>query len=488
MIKGKQVLAKALSQSRFFSTVGAKNHGASGVAAIEAYFPNQYVLQSELEQHDGVSSGKYTKGLGQNRMAFLSTDREDTVSMCMTAVHNLLDKYDIDPKLVGRLEVGSETPIDKSKSIKSNLMPIFGEHSDIEGIDNVHACYGGTAALLNSLYWLEANKTIHANSNKKNKQPYAIVVCGDVSNYKDKAARPSGGAGAVAMLLSANGDAPLHIDLSKKASHYDHVYDFYKPDPVSPFPIVDGHYSNSCYLDSLDKCYQRFLAKLEGDQVDLSSFDHVLFHAPYNKLVQKSLARLVFNDARILKQLPKYLESVQVDEATISKVEPLLHLVGEASFTNKDIEKVFAVLSAELYKSKTESSATLSKELGNCYTASLYAGLASLINNEGKNLEGKKLGMFSYGSGSAATLYEARGVAADGQFSFEKMQKALDLDNRLNSRAKVDPVQYEAVIRANVDRYHKCDFKSDSSIDLLSDGTYYLESIDSLWRRTYNRK
>lgn len=43
----------------------------------------------------------------------------------LTAVTSLLDKYGIDRKQIGRLEVGSETVIDKSKSIKTFLMQIF---------------------------------------------------------------------------------------------------------------------------------------------------------------------------------------------------------------------------------------------------------------------------------------------------------------------------------------------------------------------------
>ena len=40
-----------------------------GIIAIEVYFPKEYVEQSDLEQYDGVSSGKYTIGLGQARLA-----------------------------------------------------------------------------------------------------------------------------------------------------------------------------------------------------------------------------------------------------------------------------------------------------------------------------------------------------------------------------------------------------------------------------------
>lgn len=43
----------------------------------------------------------------------------------LTVVTSLLVKYGIDPKQIGRLEVGSETVIDKSKSIKTFLMQIF---------------------------------------------------------------------------------------------------------------------------------------------------------------------------------------------------------------------------------------------------------------------------------------------------------------------------------------------------------------------------
>jgi hydroxymethylglutaryl-CoA synthase len=453
---------------------------ASGIAGIEVYIPNQYISQAELEQHDQVSTGKYTKGLGQSNMAFVNTEREDSVSMIMSAVHNLLEKYQIDPSQVGRLEIGSETPIDKSKSIKSNLMEIFGENTDVEGIDNVHACYGGTSALLNSVYWLEANKNIY-----QGKQQYAIVVCGDVSTYKEKAARPSGGAGAVAMLLSSNDDAPLQIDLSKKASHFEHAYDFYKPDPVSPFPTVDGHFSNICYLRSVDKCYERFLNKFTTGK-DLSNFDHALFHAPYNKLVQKSLARLVYNDARLKQQLPAYLNA---NTESAEKAASLLNLTPEESYSSKDLEKLFAALAAEVYNKKTESSTLLNKELGNCYTASLYMGLASLVWNEGKSLNDKSLLLFSYGSGLAATLFNVNAKdVAGSQFSLKQIQSALDIKNRLEQRQKFSPADYEQILAANTARYLKSDYQSATPVDLLPQGAYYLNSVDALWRRVYKRK
>lgn len=40
-----------------------------------------------------------------------------------------------------------------------------------------------------------------------------------------------------------------------------HVYDFYKPDLSSEYPVVDGRLSIQCYLSALDQCYRRYKQK-----------------------------------------------------------------------------------------------------------------------------------------------------------------------------------------------------------------------------------
>jgi hydroxymethylglutaryl-CoA synthase len=59
-----------------------------------------------------------------------------SVYLTYTAVvKNLMEKNGIDYKAIGRLEVGTESLFDKSKSIKSMLMMLFQEcdNTDIEG-------------------------------------------------------------------------------------------------------------------------------------------------------------------------------------------------------------------------------------------------------------------------------------------------------------------------------------------------------------------
>jgi enoyl-CoA hydratase/carnithine racemase len=126
-----------------------------GILAMELYTPPYVLQQADLEESVGVS-GKYTKGLLQEEIGFCGPD-EDAVSFASNALLGLMEKHNIDYSQIGRLEVGTESMVDRSKSIKTFLMRHFeasGNHN-LEGVDTYNACYGGTAALLNSIGWLK---------------------------------------------------------------------------------------------------------------------------------------------------------------------------------------------------------------------------------------------------------------------------------------------------------------------------------------------
>lgn len=69
----------------------ASNEKNVGICAIEVYTPSTYIEQSELEEHYGVSKGKYTLGLGQQGLGVCG-DAEDINSLALTVVHSLLEK------------------------------------------------------------------------------------------------------------------------------------------------------------------------------------------------------------------------------------------------------------------------------------------------------------------------------------------------------------------------------------------------------------
>ena len=233
-----------------------------GIKGIEVYIPGQAVNQSDLEKFDGIPQGKYTIGLGQTNMAFVN-DREDIYSISLTVLSRLIKNYSIDTNKIGRLEVGTETLLDKSKSVKSVLMQLFPGNNDIEGIDTVNACYGGTSSVINAINWIESSSWDGRD---------AIVVAGDIAIYDKGAARPTGGVGAIALLIGP--DAPIVFD-SIRGSFMEHAYD-YKPDFTSEYPVVDGHFSLSCYVKAVDNCY-KITPKITGDaNKTVGVYDHLI--------------------------------------------------------------------------------------------------------------------------------------------------------------------------------------------------------------------
>lgn len=485
-----------------------------GILGLDAYFPSTFIDQNDLEAANNVSKGKYTIGLGQSAMAFTG-DREDINSICLSVVSSLLEKYEIDPKQIGRLEVGTETLIDKSKSTKTVLMELFatsGNH-DIEGTTCTNACYGGTAALINALTWCDSSSWDGR---------YAIVVAADIAVYAEGPARPTGGCGAVAMLIGR--DAPLVIDMKTRTTHASNVWDFYKPRMDSEYPEVDGALSESCYLTALDGCYTRFLQKQKqsaerrgtsagyglGDVIGglgsallggssttgdaghgsvstitgVENVDYFLFHSPYNKLVQKSFARILYLDIHDKRPLDSSIDTSEVGEWDDT---PLCE-----SMRNKNLEGKMKTISKGYYSTKVAPGCEISKQIGNTYTASVYLNLCWLVSEQGASLAGKNVVLFSYGSGAIATMLslQPRGITTHGgKFSLATMSAHLGLSSRLAQRSKRDPSDLEIAMKAReaVDAAAR-PFYPTYSTHSMQIGTYFLASIDEKHRRVYERK
>ena len=381
----------------------------------------------------------------------------DIYSITLTAVSSLLRKYKIDTRTIGRLEVGTETLLDKSKSVKSVLMQLFSDvNTNIVGVDNINACYGGTNALFNAVDWIESSAWDGRD---------AIVVAGDVAVYSHGAARPTGGAGAAAILVGPN--APVVIQPGLRGSFFQHAYDFYKADLRSEYPIVQGQYSMECYTRSLDACYEAYKLreqvvasalsngstasndssesvaidgsdkaqvnkpKKESADMVTDRFDYMVFHSPTTKLVTKSFARLLYDDFK-----------AQPDHPLFKEIDPsILDVDYEDSLRDKKIDKIFSTFSAETYDQCVKPSNLAAKMCGNMYTASLYSGLVSLLSDVApEDLFGKTVGMFSYGSGLASTLFSLKVVGDTSE-----MRSNLDLSHRLDTRRVVAPEVYEEV-------------------------------------------
>ena len=279
-------------------------------------------------------------------------------------------------------------------------MDLFPGNTDIEGATIVNACYGGTAALINAFHWVESDGWDGR---------YAVVVAADIAAYARGPARPTCGAGAVAVLVGR--DAPLSFNPRERATHAANTWDFYKPDHTVEYPTVDGAESQVCYYRAIEDVYERLVQKMNktrGDNNNSGSFDaqspdYWVFHSPYNKLVQKSYGRLFLMDAR-----RRFQQEEEKKDPDSNPLEDWLDQPIEDTYNDKALEKVLKNVSSKAYEERFTDSNAASKMVGNTYTASVFLGLASLIDRAGGRGElspGKRIGLFSYGSGALATMY-----------------------------------------------------------------------------------
>jgi hydroxymethylglutaryl-CoA synthase len=324
-------------------------------------------------------------------------------------------------------------------------MQLFEDsNTNIEGVDTMNACYGGTNALFNAVNWVESRAWDGRD---------AIVVAGDIALYESGSARPSGGAGCVAMLIGP--DSTLALEPGLRGSYVRHAYDFYKPDFSIEYPYVEGQLSMKCYTEALDACYKAYLRRARTNNAHESAkttshangtngnghctdqtlpfddFDFMCFHAPTCKLVAKSYSRLLYNDF-----------TAHPDNELFDNIPTDLHSPMSESINNeKLIEKTFMALSQDRFTRRVKPATYVPTECGNMYCGSLYSGLCGLLSLVGSDqLQGKRIGMFSYGSGLASTMFSLRVVG-----DTETINTKLDLVKRLSERRIVSPETYVEV-------------------------------------------
>jgi len=367
---------------------------------------------------------------------------------------------------------------------------LFGDNRDVEGATVMNACYGGTAALLSSVAWAESSAWVA-------EKPYAIYVAGDVAVYEAGPARPTGGCGAVAVLVGR--DAPVQLLPGARASYAEDAYDFYKPVMGSEYPIVDGKDSQVCYARALDACYMQYARRLDvADGVDAArgireSSGHVLFHSPYNKLVQQSFQRLLFLDAvRALAAgvtLPADMEPLRPwAEPCAGTCDPA---VWEPTYTDRGLAAATKAVDAAVggYDRYVAAGASASQRVGNTYTGALHANLLGLIDQKAGSLRGTRATAFSYGSGLIATMF-GLDFPADhsGPFTVERIAETAKLSCSLDSRVRAEPEVFSNAMRMREAAYGKASFSPAGSVADVAPGAWYLEGVDGQWRRSYARK
>ena len=362
----------------------------AGLESIGIAVPPTYVELAELAKARGVAPGKYVDGLGVTRMAVPLVD-EDTVTLAARAARMALDAVGCAPEDVGMLVVGTETAVDHSKPVSSYVQGLLGLSTRCRVFETKHACYGGTAALQLATDWVRSGSA---------KGKKALIICSDIARYGvGTPGEPTQGAGAVALLVS---DKPRLLTLEAGSGVYaNDVMDFWRP-LYSKDAVVDGHYSVQCYLDALEgayKAWQETAGNAGGEGYSSDRFAALVYHVPYGKMSRKA---------------HRHVRTLDGDKEPDASFE---RLVGP--------------------------SLVLPSQVGNIYTGSMYLALASLLSSSREDLTGKRVGLFSYGSGSCAEFFSAV-VQPEAQARV----KALGLENLLEKRRALSIPEYEAIMAA----------------------------------------
>ena len=411
--------------------------------------------------------------------------QQSVYTMAANAVLRLIDQYDIDPTRVKFLGLGTESSTDNSagaiivKGMVDEALARQGKppiSRSCEVPEFKHACLGGVYGMKGAIRHLALDG---AGSQ-------AIVVCADIAEYaRGSSGEPTQGAGAVAMLLEEDPQLAV-VDLVGSGSASDYrIMDFRKPmmrfcgqdrsesHHVQDFPVFNGKYSTTCYVDetlqALNDMYEK--RRLEPS-LYLRSLRSVFMHRPYRRMPETGWAvsylfALSHGNAEDRAELAGYCEKAGIDADALVEEMTRKTEVSRLATPEQHSYEAYPLTMAAMrafraapgYRKEILGKLRLGSDtmldLGNLYTAALPAWMAAGFEQaleEGSFEVGEEVLTLGYGSGDAAEVipfFIAEGWReATRKIGFaQAMTPAIDLDFdqyvALHDGRRVTGLEYE---------------------------------------------
>lgn len=364
-----------------------------GIEAISVYAGRAFLDVRRLFEARSLDMKRFANLMMAEKSVNLPC--EDPVTNAVNAAKPLVDA--LDPARRERIElviVGTESGLDFGKPISTYVHDYLGLSRRCRSFEVKHACYGGTAGLQMAAAFVAASPIPGV---------MALVVAADAASVAARSTywEPSQGAGAVALLVSDQGDV---LELDPGASGY---YSYEVMDTLRPRPDLeagDTDRSLLSYMHCLEATYDVYRERVLDADI-AATFDYLVFHTPFAGMVKSAHRTL---------------------------------LRKQAGASPQEIEKDF--------QARVAPSLAYPVRVGNTYSAALYLALCSLIDH-GSFETPKRVGLYSYGSGCASEFYS--GVVS--RRAQEKLA-ALDLGGALDRRYALSMEEYEEISDASVDR------------------------------------
>lgn len=461
-----------------------------GLSGLALYLPPYRVDLEQWCEWTGAEWEKIQRVVGSGFR--LLGPQQSIYTMAANAVLRLIQNYAIDPTRVGYLALGTESSTDNSagaviikgmvdQALQGLGFPPLSRNCEVPEFK--HACLGGIYGLKNALRYLATDGS----------DSLAIIACSDKALYeRGSSGEPTQGAGAVAMLLSADPTiASIDLRESGTASDYRCV-DFRKPlinrngTGSSPdfvdIPIFNGKYSTSCYVDEMQRALEHMYRKRKLNAFEhMNSIEAVFMHRPYQRMPETGwgmayLFALANGDVKEREELAGYCATAGVAMDAFLAEMSSSHDLAQFGVRERISDEIFptglTVLKAfrhtDAFDAFVRRKMTLGtksmRELGNLYTAALPAWLAAGLEearDRDIDLTDKEVLLIGYGSGDAADAIPMRMIAgwerAAGKIDFKAaLTPLIDLTQdqylALRDRSAVHGLSYAPSAEFVVDR------------------------------------
>ncbi|MGI9247807.1 MAG: hydroxymethylglutaryl-CoA synthase [Woeseiaceae bacterium] len=406
-----------------------------GISGLAAYVPPYRVWLEDWCDWTDNQWPKIREVVG--RSFRVRGPNHSVYTMAANAVLRLIDQYDIDPTRVKFLGLGTESSTDNSAGaivVKGMVDAALIERGkapmsrSCEVPEFKHACLGGVYGMKGAIRHLALD----------GEGSQAIVVCADIAEYaRGSSGEPTQGAGAVAMLLEEDPQLAV-VDLIGSGSASDYrVMDFRKPmmrfcgqdrsesHQVQDFPVFNGKYSTTCYVDETLHALNDMYVKRELNPSEyMRSLRTVFMHRPYRRMPETGWAvsylfALGQGNAEDCAELASYCYEAGVDvEAMRTEMisEPEVAALANPENLQYEAYPLTMAASRALRASRHFRKEILDKlalgsdtmlDLGNLYTAALPAWMAAGFEqalDEGSLAAGEEVLTLGYGSGDAAEV------------------------------------------------------------------------------------
>ncbi len=472
-----------------------------GISGLAAYVPPYRVWLEDWCDWTDNQWPKIREVVG--RSFRVRGPNHSVYTMAATAVMRLIEQYDVDPTRVKFLGLGTESSTDNSagaivvKGMVDEALIARGKppiSRSCEVPEFKHACLGGVYGMKGAIRHLALDG---AGSQ-------AIVVCADIAEYaRGSSGEPTQGAGAVAMLLEENPQLAI-VDLIGSGSASDYrIMDFRKPmlrfcgqdrsesHQVQDFPVFNGKYSTTCYIDeTLHALHDMYIKRDLRASDYLRSLRTVFMHRPYRRMPETGWAvsylfALGEGNAEDRAELASYCYEAGVDVAAVRT--EMLSKPAVAALASPDTHQfeaypltmaaLRAFRASRHYRKEILDKMALGSDmmldLGNLYTAALPAWMAAGFEQaleENSLSAGEEVLTLGYGSGDAAEVIPFfmadgwREATAKIQFN-AAMQLAVDLNQE----------QYEAL--------H--DGRRVTGLDYLPSNEFVIDRVGSVEERYF---